>query len=311
VTFTQFENNIVGKTEAVLGRLKKRRLRKAARRKRLPVVLDWIISIFVIIMLVILINMFVFQNYRIPSGSMVPTLLEGDLIFVEKTTFGPEILPGVLKLPALRSPLRGEVVSFESGRYAQDGPLLELIYRFVYFITLARVNLKMDQAGNPIVDLLIKRVVGKGGEYVREYRGRIDIRPGCEREWMEERFFFARSGRPHLPVLENGRSRGPLYLRTFALFLERMTAAVSDATNNGMVDLGRAAFDQTPDDAELRTVWLKMKLGYYVPHGCFFPMGDNRGNSIDARRYGPVNRKRIQGKALFRFFPFLRFGAIE
>ncbi len=311
VTFAQFEKALVEKTEAVLLLLKRRRLRKENGKKRLPVVLDWIVSIFVIILLVILINMFFFQNYRIPSASMVPTLLEEDLIFVEKTTFGPEILPGTLKLPARRGPVRGEVVSFESVRYAQDGPLLELVYRFVYFITLSKVNLKMDQYGNPVVDLLIKRVVGTGGEYIRDFRGIIELRPECERAWQEEKRFMARAGHPHLPVLDQGRQRGPLYLRPLSLFLRMIEAASVDGDRYGDVDINRASFEQAPDDAAACSVWLKKKLGHYVPHGYFFPMGDNRDNSIDARSYGPVNLKRIQGKALFRFFPLARFGLIE
>ena len=311
MTYSDFEKAVVGKTEGFLTWRKRRRLRKERSQKKIPPVLDWIISIIVIIILVILINMFIFQNYRIPSASMVPTLLEQDLIFVEKMTFGPEILPGVMKLPATRAPRRGEVVSFESTVYAKDGPFLELIYRFVYFVTLSRVNLKVDQNGNPVIDLLIKRVVGLSGEYVREYRGVVEIRPQAELGWREEKIYQAENGHPQWPVLENSRSRGPLYLRPISLFLDKISAQHADRAPYGGMDIERASCEQQPDNAEARTDWLKRKLGHYVPHGFFFPMGDNRGNSIDARTYGPVNLKHIQGKALFRFFPFDRLGLIE
>jgi signal peptidase I len=291
--------------------MKKRRLRKEARSRKLPPVLDWLVSIILIICFVILINMFVFQNYRIPSASMVPTLLEEDLIFVEKMTFGPEILPGAFKLPAGRVPERGEVVSFESRRYAEDGPFLELVYRFVYFVTLARVNLKTDRAGDPVIDLLIKRVTGRGGESLREFpEDVILLKPECETDWSDERVLYARQGMPHLPVADHGLPRPALYLRTFALYLERITAGARPGETIE-VDVYRGPFERTPDDFQAGSDWLKKRLGFYVPHGCFAPLGDNRGNSTDARVYGPVGLDRIQGKALFRFFPFKRFGLIE
>jgi signal peptidase I len=312
MTFVQFEKHFVEKTEAILAIIKRKRLRKAARKKKLPIVLDWIISIIVIIFIVILINMFIFQNYRIPSPSMVPTLMEGDLIFVEKTTFGPEILPGAIKLPARRTPVRGEVVSFESTKYAQDGPLLEFVYRFVYFITLSRVNLKTDESGDPIVDLLIKRVIGIGGDTIRDYQNGIEIKPEGETDWISEARFFALNGRPQFPITGGTlHPRPKLHLRTLALYLQRIASFGPNAKAKDYIDMARSMFEQNPDDADMRTEWLKKKLGYYVPHGFFFPMGDNREHSFDARDYGPVELDRIQGKALFRFFPFNRLGAIE
>ena len=86
----------------------------AARQKLLaqPWWLDWTAGLFPVIVIVFALRSFVFEPFKIPSGSMEPTLLIGDLILVNKFTYG-------LKLPVLGtrltggSPLqRGDVVVF-------------------------------------------------------------------------------------------------------------------------------------------------------------------------------------------------------
>jgi signal peptidase I len=296
----------------MLRRRKWRRLVKQHRRRTgAAAVLEWAVTIVVIIAAAIVFQMFVFQNYRIPTASMVPTLQAEDLILVEKVTFGPEIFPGKLKLPALRLPRRGEIVSFESELYAEQGPLVELADRFVYFITLSLVNLKTDENNQPIVDLLIKRVIGLPGDRVRQYRGRFEVLPAGEDRWVGELELMAREGVVYAPVFSSyekplSPARGAL-----AQFLDKLTARVRPGTPPEPVDVDRTAWEQKPQDTAAASAWLKAELGWYVPGGMFFPMGDNRPNSRDARVYGPVSVKRIQGKALFRFYPFSRFGSIE
>ena len=48
-----------------------------------------------------------------------------------------------------------------------------------------------------------------------------------------------------------------------------------------------------------------------VPEGKYFIMGDNRPHSSDSRFFGPIERKLIIGKVVFRYWPLNRFGLIK
>jgi signal peptidase I len=74
---------------------------------------------------------FVVEAYRIPSGSMIPTLLVGDWLFVNKAIYGAHVPFSRASLPAIREPRRGDVVVFvspyqadEAGRGADPTPTL-------------------------------------------------------------------------------------------------------------------------------------------------------------------------------------------
>jgi signal peptidase I len=62
------------------------------------------------------VRFFVAEPFRIPSESMLPTLLVGDHLFVDKLAYGPRLPGSDRHLPPLREPRRGEVVVFEAAR---------------------------------------------------------------------------------------------------------------------------------------------------------------------------------------------------
>ena len=102
---------------------------EAARQRVLaqPWWLDWTAGLFPVILAVFVLRSFVFEPFKIPSGSMVPTLQVGDLILVNKFGYG-------LKLPVLNTPItqgkavqRGDVVVF---RYPPQ-PSIDYIKRVI------------------------------------------------------------------------------------------------------------------------------------------------------------------------------------
>ena len=69
-------------------------------------------SFFPVLLIVLVIRSFVFEPFRIPSGSMMPTLLQGDFIFVKKFSYGLRLPVTETKILETGSPERGDVVVF-------------------------------------------------------------------------------------------------------------------------------------------------------------------------------------------------------
>jgi signal peptidase I len=79
---------------------------------REPVVVEYARSFFPVILIVLLIRSFLFEPFRIPSDSMMPTLLDGDFIFVNKYAYGLRLPVINSKVVAINSPQRGDVIVF-------------------------------------------------------------------------------------------------------------------------------------------------------------------------------------------------------
>jgi len=84
-------------------------------------------SFFPVILVVFLLRSFLVEPFKIPSGSMLPTLLVGDFILVNKFTYGIRLPIVNLKIAEVNRPQRGEVMVF---RYPEN-PSLDYIKRVV------------------------------------------------------------------------------------------------------------------------------------------------------------------------------------
>jgi signal peptidase I len=94
---------------------------------RMPFWVDLARSLFPIFLVVLLLRSFLVEPFRIPSGSMMPTLLVGDFILVNKFTYGLRLPVTNTKIIDLHSPQRGDVVVF---RYPEN-PSIPYIKRVV------------------------------------------------------------------------------------------------------------------------------------------------------------------------------------
>src|SRR5918993_1118975 len=84
-------------------------------------------SFFPVILIVFLLRSFLVEPFKIPSGSMLPTLLIGDFILVNKYTYGIRLPVINVKVMDVNSPQRGEVMVF---RFPRD-PSLDYIKRVI------------------------------------------------------------------------------------------------------------------------------------------------------------------------------------
>lgn len=94
---------------------------------KLPVLVDYSKSFFPVILVVFLLRSFLVEPFKIPSGSMLPTLEIGDFILVNKYEYGIRLPILNRKLIDIGAPARGDVVVF---RFPKD-PSLDYIKRVI------------------------------------------------------------------------------------------------------------------------------------------------------------------------------------
>ncbi|MDT8320144.1 MAG: signal peptidase I [Xanthomonadales bacterium] len=111
--------------------LRRRRMDRQVQRQgaqpRDPVVIEYSRSLFPVLLIVLLFRSFLFEPFKIPSGSMIPTLLIGDFIVVNKFAYGLRLPVVDTKIVPIGEPERGDVVVF---RYPVD-PSINFIKRLV------------------------------------------------------------------------------------------------------------------------------------------------------------------------------------
>ena len=86
--------------------------RKNQPSKKMPLIIDYARSFFPILLIVFSIRAFAFEPFRIPSGSLKPTLLVGDFILVNKFKYGIRLPITHTKLISVNEPKRGDIVVF-------------------------------------------------------------------------------------------------------------------------------------------------------------------------------------------------------
>ncbi len=136
--------------------------------------LDWTAGLFPVILIVFLLRSFVFEPFKIPSGSMIPTLLIGDLILVNKFTYG-------LKLPVVNAritegnPLqRGDVVVF---RYPPK-PSVDYIKRVIGLPgdEVAYLNKRLTINGKPVPEAPMSDFFDESTmEYYKQFREDLGV----------------------------------------------------------------------------------------------------------------------------------------
>ncbi|WP_018878317.1 MULTISPECIES: signal peptidase I [unclassified Thioalkalivibrio] len=93
-----------------------RRRRSPERQRAMPWFVDYSRSFFPVLLIVLILRSFVAEPFRIPSGSMMPTLLVGDFIMVSKFSYGIRLPVTRTKILDTGEPERGEVVVFKYPR---------------------------------------------------------------------------------------------------------------------------------------------------------------------------------------------------
>jgi signal peptidase I len=335
----KFFDIILQKTEDFLSWRKRRKLRIREKQRQKNQIVDWVEAFLSAVIIVFFINQYLFQAYQIPSASMEDTLKISDRIFVDKLTYGPELLPGVVKFPGFRNVKRSDIIIFESPDYISKGPVYDIVTRIVYMMTFSFVNLDKDASGKELVHFLVKRAIGMSGDRIRDIKGNMEIMPDGSSVWIPEEklkkdlgikynnhrfyeqyqydafekvarwFIYSDKGLPIDPGTDQAFSQYFLVAKTPDGKTEYEQKDNFDTYYFDKMK-NEALCEIFPNEYIYKKEFLKRDLGRYIPQSFVFPMGDNRDNSKDGRSFGPIQIKKVLGKSLFRFWPFDRFGGI-
>ena len=124
---------------------------------------------------------------------------------------------------------------------------------------------------------------------------------------------------PRLGLIKRGdiviiKNASPHFAEEKKELIKRVVAVEGDTVEikDGMVYIngepeknGYTRADYTPPGPNKEYDSLTLEKGYV------YVLGDNRGNSTDSRALGPIKAANICGKAIFRFYPFSRLGALN
>lgn len=125
-----------------------------------PTWIEYCKSFFPVILAVLLLRSFLVEPFRIPSGSMMPTLLVGDFILVNKYAYGIRLPVLHTKIVDIDEPQRGDVVVF---RYPKD-PSVDYIKRIIGVPgdTIRYTNKVVYVNGRPAGQVPAGIYIGKG-----------------------------------------------------------------------------------------------------------------------------------------------------
>jgi signal peptidase I len=113
-------------------------------------------TLLIAVLIALGIRAFVIEPYRIPSGSMFPTLLVGDHLFVNKFIYGIKIPFTDMRTPGLREPQRGDVVVFTVAQHGMQ-------------------TYPADQRPELPREEFVKRIIGLPGDRLSFHGGRVFV----------------------------------------------------------------------------------------------------------------------------------------
>jgi signal peptidase I len=226
-----------------------------------PGIVDYARSMVPVVVFVLLLRSFLFEPFRIPSDSMMPTLQDGDFILVNKFAYGLRLPVLNKKFMSVGDPKRGDVVVF---KYPPD----------------------------PAINY-IKRVVGLPGDRIKVVADRIIVNDVPLPEADLGRYSDGCYQNMRLAEVQTGdHKHQSLSCRTTAYLAGAPLPSCDREIGRSYVceeDLGPSAAAGMQDRGDFQEIT--------VPAGNYLMIGDNRDNSEDGRYWGFVPEANLVGSA--------------
>lgn len=141
---------------------------------------EWVESIAIALILALFIREFFIQAFKIPSGSMIPTLLVGDRLMVNKLQYGAKVRFTDKRIPGLSNPQRGDIIVF----VYPDDPKRDFIKRLIAFggetveIRDGDIFINGKHIENPAIDKIYyynRGEYGQPGQIVKVPEGHVYV----------------------------------------------------------------------------------------------------------------------------------------
>ncbi len=221
-------------------------------------------AFFPVLLIVLLLRSFVAEPFRIPSGSMMPNLLVGDFILVDKFAYGLRLPLIHAQLLPVGNPRRGNVVVFH---YPEKGALVFCGKNPVCFMEGG-----LQQVRGSVGEDYIKRLIGLPGDKICYQDNHLSI----DGKKVKKVYvgIYKGEGPNHFMA---GTQKWMEYLprRNGTIIKHLILIIPGNPAPSGCVT---------------------------VPSGHYFMMGDNRDYSFDSRYWGVVPRRDLVGKAFLVWF---------
>jgi signal peptidase I len=266
------------------------------------------------ILVALALRAFVIEAFKIPTGSMYPTLEVGDHLFVNKFIYGVRIPFTNTKLFELRGPQRGEVIVFifpcDPDRdyikrvIALAGDSVEVRCNIVHVNGVA-VPSQMIGSGNVCEYIDHDEASDEWSKkQCSRYRETVN---GVDYDTFHDVERPARDSRiaQGSPPAGGDAHDFPTRSLPFPPSCRQSEEAVKAAN---IVQV-KGKIVETKNDAVAKIC--EPQLHYVVPPGHVFVMGDNRNNSNDSRYWGAVPIENIKGKALFIWLSYEHWGPLD
>ncbi len=238
------------------------------------IIIDKIIELIPILIFIFILRSFIYEPFQIPSASMMPTLLIGDLILVNKLSYNIKNPLNNKTILNIKNPNYGDVIVFQYPKNKNINYIKRVIGlpgdKIIYDEFKKKIKIYKHKSNTNIV----KYISQKKSSYIEEIK--------YNNNKIEEFFWNIKN---NFSISKNSE----------IIFLTKKIEKINNKKYNILI----MKLNNNLSSKKKKHSWI-------VPKNMYFVMGDYRDNSEDSRYWGFVHQNLIIGKAKYIWMSFIK-----